>query len=63
MQKKNGEKGFPFRDNCIWVLSVKLSQLRTEYLWPAVNVLKKSPEILPITKRDFFEINSLHSEQ
>ena len=37
--------------------------LRTEYFWLAVNVLKNSPEILPITKEEFFEINCLHSDE
>ena len=63
IQKKNWKKVFSFRDNCIWVGWVKLSLLRREYFWPAVNVLKNSPEILPITKREFFEVNCLHSDQ
>ena len=63
MPKKNWEKVFPFRDNCISLGSFKLSLLRREYFWPAVNVLKKRPEILAITKRDFFEFNFLQSDQ
>ena len=54
---------FSFTDNCIWIDCVKLSLLRRECCWPAVNVLKNSPKILPITKRDFFELNFLHSDQ
>ena len=61
--EKNSEKVFPFRLNCIWVGAAKLSLLRREYFWPTVNVLKNSPEILRITKRDFFELNCLHSVQ
>ena len=63
MPKKNWEKVFPFRDNCISLGSFKLSLLRREYFCPAVNVLKKRPEILAITKRDFFEFNFLQSDQ
>ena len=36
--------------------------LRRENLWPAVNVLKKSPKILPIPKRYFFELNCHNSD-
>ena len=63
MRKKGLQKVFPFRENCISIGCVKLSLLRSQYFWSAVNVLKNSPEILPIIKRDFFDINSLHSDQ
>ena len=53
-KKKSWEKVFLFRDDCIWICCVKLSLLRREYFWATVNVLKNSPKILPITKRDFF---------
>ena len=62
VEKKSGKKIF-FWDDCIWICCVKLSLLRREYLWQAVNVLKNSPTILPITKRDFFELNFLHSDE
>ena len=63
MWNKSLEKVFPSRDNCISIGSIKLSPLRREYIWSAVNVLKNSPEILPIIKRDFFELNVLQSDQ
>ena len=61
--EKSWQKVFPFRDNCIWNRCVKLPLLRREYWWPAVNVLKNSPKILPLTMRGFFEFNCLHSDQ
>ena len=61
--EQNLEKVFLFRDDCIWIGRVNLSLPRREYFWPAVNVLKSSPKILPITKRDFFELNCLHIDQ
>ena len=42
---------------------VNLFLLRREYFWQAVNVLKNIPKILPITKRDFFELNCFHIDQ
>ena len=63
MPKNNWEKVFPFRDNIISIGYVKFPLLRTQYFWPAVNVFKNSPEILPITKSDFFEFNCLHSDR
>ena len=63
MPNKSWEKVFRFRDNCISIGSVKLSLLRGEYFLWAVNVLKNSPEILPITKRNFFELNVLQRDQ
>ena len=52
--KKKLRKGFFFGDDCIWSGCIKLSLLKREYFWTIVNVLKNSPKILPITKRDFF---------
>ena len=63
MQKKVEKRFFFFRDDYISIGCVKLSLLRREYFWAAVNMLKNSPKILPITKRDFFELNCLHSDQ
>ena len=40
MAHKSWEKVFPFRDNCISIGSIKLSLLRREHLWLAVNVSK-----------------------
>ena len=31
--------------------------LRREYVYSAVNVLKNSPNILDLTKEDFFQLN------
>ena len=62
MQQKT-EKKFFHVDISASDLAALNSQLRRKYFWPAVNVVKKCPEVLPITKRDFFEINCLHSDQ
>ena len=61
--RQEKEKVFPFRGNFIGIGCVQLSLLRREYLWPADNVLKNSPKIFPITKKDFFELNCLHRDQ
>ena len=45
------------------MLISKLSLLRREYLLSAVNVLINSLKILQRTKRDFFQLNYLHSDQ
>ena len=63
MQKKNREKVFLFGDDCIWVGCFKLSILRRKYLWQVVDMLKNSPKILSISKRNFYELNCLHSDQ
>ena len=62
-KKKNSENIFRFLDNCLWKCCNKLPLLRREYLWSEVNGLKKSPKILHIIKRDFFNLNCLHSEK
>ena len=54
---KNSEKGFFFKDNGDWTSWVKVCILRREYLYSAVNVLKNSPNILNLTKADFFQLN------
>ena len=41
--------------------ALTFSLLQREYLSSAVNVLKNSPKIFHITKRDFFQLNRLHS--
>ena len=54
---KNPEKVFCFKDNGVWTFCVKVSILRPEYVNSAVNVLKNSPNILDLTKADFFQLN------
>ena len=54
---KNPEKVFCFKDNGVWTCCVKVSTLRPEYVNSAVNVLKNSPNILDLTKADFFQLN------
>ena len=61
--QKKWEKVLCFRDNCIWRCCNKLCLLRREYLSSAVNVLANNLKILHITKRDFFHLNRLHSDQ
>ena len=63
MERKIPEKVFCFWDNSILIGCVKLSLLKSEYLSSAVNVLTNSLKILHSTKRDFFELNSLHSDE
>ena len=63
MQENKQEKGFCFGDTCIWIGRVKLSLLRREYLSLALSVLGNSLEILHVTKRDFLQVNCLHSDQ
>ena len=46
-----------------WIACFKLSVLRGKYLSSAVNVWRNSPKILHITKRDFFQMNFLDSDQ
>ena len=62
-KKKNWEKVFCFWDKCIWKCCNKFPLLRREYLSLAVNVLTNSPKILNITKRHFFQLSCLHSDQ
>ena len=61
--EKNWEKASCFFDNYTWVGCVNLSLLRRENLRSAVNVLTNSPNILHITKRDFFQLHWLHFDQ
>ena len=63
MARKDPEHDFSFWDNSIWIGSVELSLLRREYLSSAVNVLTSSLKIFHITKKDFFQLNSLDSNQ
>ena len=61
--RKSWEIFFCLWDNSVWIGCVKLSLLRREYLLSAVNALTNSLETLHITKRDFFELNCLFSDQ
>ena len=54
---KNPEKVFYFKDNGVWPCCVKVCILRPEYMYSAVNVLTNSPNILDLTKTDFFQLN------
>ena len=54
---KNPEKVFCFKDNGVWTSCVKVFILRPEYVYSAVNVLTNSPNILDLTKADFFQLN------
>ena len=59
----NWENVFSFWDNCIWIGCLKVSLLRREYLLWAVNVWRNSLKNLHITKREFLQLNCLHSDQ
>ena len=50
-------KIFSFWDNCIWIGIVKLSLLRTGCFSSEANVLRSSPKIWHVNKRDFFKFN------
>ena len=63
MEKKNWEKAFCFLDNCIWIGCVNWSLVRRVNLWPVVNALTNRQKILHITKRDIFQLHSLHIDQ
>ena len=54
---KNPEKDFCFKDNGVWIFCLKVCILRWEYVYSAVNVLTNSPNILDLTKADFFQLN------
>ena len=57
------ENFFCVLGNCICIGCVILSLLRREYLSSAVNLIPNSLKILHITKRDFFRLNCLHSDE
>ena len=61
--QKSWENVCCFWYKCIWVGWVKLCLLRREYLSSAVNLWTNSLKILLIPKRDFFQLNYLHSDQ
>ena len=60
---KNLRKGFCCRHNFIWIRIVKLFLLRTGYFLSVANVLTRYPQIWNGNKGDFFEQNSLASDQ
>ena len=64
-KKKKIKKNVFFGISCISISigCIKFSLLTREYLPLAVNVLANRLEILFITQRDFFRLNSLHSNQ
>ena len=57
------EKVFCFWDNCIWIVIVKFSLLKTGYFSSVGNVLTTSHKILQVNKRDFFQLNFLGSDR
>ena len=54
---KNPEKVFFFKDNGVWTYCGKACILRREYIYSAVNVLTNSPNILDLTKAEFFQLS------
>ena len=48
---------FYFKDNGVWTSCAKVCLLRREYFYSAVNVWTNSPNILDLTKADFFQLN------
>ena len=63
MQRNIEKKNFFPLNTSVWITCVKLSLLRREYLLSALNVLRNSLKILERTKRDFFQLGYLHSDQ
>ena len=61
MEQKNLKKFSCFLDNCICTCCSKISQLQSEDLLSAVNVLKNSRKISHITKRDIFKLHFTHT--
>ena len=51
--EKNSEKKFCFRDKCVRIVCIQLSQLIREYLSSAVNVLRKRLKNFHVSKIDF----------
>ena len=54
---KNPEKIFFFIENGVWTFCVKVCILRREHVYSVVNVLTNCPNILDLTKADFFQLN------
>ena len=51
--EKKSEKIFAFWEKCIWIVSIHLSLLISEYLSLAVNVLRKGLKNFHVLKSDF----------
>ena len=60
--EKKSEKVFSFWDKCIRIVRVELFLLRRKYLSSAVNVWIKNLQTWHVTKSDFFQLNSVHSD-
>ena len=56
---KNWEKVFCFWDNCIWIVIVNLFLWTTRYISSAANVLRSSPKIWHVNKRNFSNCTNL----
>ena len=63
MAAKNWENFLYFSDNCMWIGNVILSLFGARYIPLVVNVVKSSPKICHVYKRDFFQVNLLRSDQ
>ena len=61
--KTSSEKNSCFWDNCIWIGCLKLSLLRKKRLLSAVNMSTNILKTLHVTKRDFFQLTCLRSNQ
>ena len=57
MAPRKSEKLFCFLENSIWIRILELSLWRTRYFSSAVNVLRSSPKIWHVNKREFFQLN------
>ena len=57
--QKNSEKMFCFLDKCLWIVCIHLSLLIREYIWSAVNVLRKVLKNFHVSNSDFFNSSFL----
>ena len=55
--KKPPENVDGFEDNCIWTFWGSFCQLRQEYMWSAINVLKSGPNISDPSKSYDTQVN------
>ena len=62
-KKKKTENFFCLSDNCVWIGIVKVSLWGTRYFSLAFNMLRRSPNILHVNKRDFFQLKFLHRDR
>ena len=56
-RNKNPEKSFVLKIMASELVASKVRISRREYVYSAVNVLTNSPNILDLTKADFFQLN------